>query len=160
MVLYCSPEWIGYAELEQAWKCMTLCCTSFHPCRSIGKQIWPCHKNGQGQPSDIIWTNLWTHCCIPNFKVICRLVPKRIFEGFYHIWTGKPSRSCDPEHLNKFSSHQIFHGGSIWNLGSNGLVYFEEKKFENVESRVTLDKNQWMTLTLGCQKSSCTHLFD
>ena len=37
-----APECIGYADLEQAWKYMT-------------KQIWPYHKNGQGQP---IWTNL------------------------------------------------------------------------------------------------------
>ena len=56
--LYCSPECIAYAELEQAWKYMTIRCISFHPCRSIRKQIWPCHKNHQGQPSVIIWTNL------------------------------------------------------------------------------------------------------
>ena len=50
------PECIGYAE--QARKYMTICWISFHPCRSIRKQIWPCHKNGQGQPSVIIWINL------------------------------------------------------------------------------------------------------
>ena len=55
---YRSPECIGYAELEQAWKYMTICCISFHPCRSIRKQIWPNHKNGQGQSSVIIGTNL------------------------------------------------------------------------------------------------------
>ena len=37
MVLYRSPECIGYAELEQAWKYMTICCISLHLCRSIRK---------------------------------------------------------------------------------------------------------------------------
>ena len=58
MVLYRSPECVGYAELEQPWKYMTICCISFHPCRSITKLIQLCHKNGQGQPSVIIWTYL------------------------------------------------------------------------------------------------------
>ena len=43
-VLYRSPECIGYAVLEQAWKCMTICCISFHSCRSIRKQILPSIK--------------------------------------------------------------------------------------------------------------------
>ena len=42
---------------------------------------------------------------IPRFKVTGLLVPKKeIFERFYHISAWKPSWSCDPEHLNKFSS--------------------------------------------------------
>ena len=49
MDLYRSIECIRYAELEQALKYMTLCYISFHPCRSIRKQIWPCHKNVQGK---------------------------------------------------------------------------------------------------------------
>ena len=49
LVLYRSPECWWYVELEQTWKYKsTQCCISFHPCRSIRKQIWPCHKNGQG----------------------------------------------------------------------------------------------------------------
>ena len=56
LVLYRSPEWWGYIELEQTWKYISIqCCISFHPCRSIRKQIWPCHKNRQGQPKVIIW---------------------------------------------------------------------------------------------------------
>ena len=45
LVLYRWPECWGYAELEQSWKYIsTQCCISFHPCKSIRKQIWPCHK--------------------------------------------------------------------------------------------------------------------
>ena len=97
LVLYRSPECIGYAE--QARKYMTICCISFRLCRSIRKQIRPCHKNGQGQPSVIIWTNLVVleyAMCIPSFKVISLLVPKKeIFEDIYHIWDWVPSWSCD-----------------------------------------------------------------
>ena len=56
MVLYRLPECVGYAELKQACKYMTLCCISFHTC--IRKQILPCHGNGHDQPSVIIWINL------------------------------------------------------------------------------------------------------
>ena len=123
LVLYHSPECTGYAE--QAWKYMTICCINFHQCRSIRKQIWPCHKNGHGhgQPNVIILTNLVVHmylstrCCIPRF-----LVPKKMFEGFYHIWAWKPSWSCDQEHLKKISSH----GGKF---GFKWPSVFEEKKF-------------------------------
>ena len=55
LVLYRSSECWEYAELEQTWKYINIqCCISFHPWRSIRKQIWPCHKNGQGQASVII----------------------------------------------------------------------------------------------------------
>ena len=33
----------------------TQCFISCHPYRIIRKKIWPCHKNGQGQPRIIIW---------------------------------------------------------------------------------------------------------
>ena len=57
LVLYRSPECWGYAELEQTWKYMsTQSFISCHPYRSIRKQIYPRHKNGQGQPRVIIWT--------------------------------------------------------------------------------------------------------
>ena len=56
LVLHRSPECWGYVELKQTWKYIsTQCCISCHPCRSIRKQIWPCHKNSQGQPKIIIW---------------------------------------------------------------------------------------------------------
>ena len=54
LVLYRSPEGIGYAEFKQTWKYMTICCIRSHPYRSGRKEIGPCHKNGQGQPSVII----------------------------------------------------------------------------------------------------------
>ena len=44
LVRYRSSECIGYAELGQAWKYMAICYISFLPCRSIRKQIRPCHK--------------------------------------------------------------------------------------------------------------------
>ena len=55
MQIYTKPEYYwsciahmsaeNYVELEQTWKySSTQCCISFHPCRNIWKQIWPCHK--------------------------------------------------------------------------------------------------------------------
>ena len=69
-----------YVELEQTWKHISIqCCISFHPCRSIRKQICPYHKNCQGQPRVIIWKHMYssTRCCIPSFKVIVLLVLKK-----------------------------------------------------------------------------------
>ena len=144
---------------------MTICCISFHPCRCIRKHSWPCHKNGHGQPSVIIWTNysyLSTRSCIPSFKVICLLIPKKmICEGFYHIrcldatfilvmWPGTF------EHI----FIQTSDGGSVWNLASNGLVFLWGKEVWKRWIWKILDKCQWITLTLACHKSSCIHLFD
>ena len=56
-VLYSSPECIGYAELEQAWIYMTICCISFTHAEALGNKFWLSHKNGR-QYSVIIWTNL------------------------------------------------------------------------------------------------------
>ena len=43
-------------------------------------------------------------CYIQSHKVIGPLVSeKTIFEGFYHIWAGRPSWSCDPHPVNKLS---------------------------------------------------------
>ena len=43
-------------------------------------------------------------CYILSFVEIGPLVPeKKIFEGFHHIWTWRPSWSCDPDAANKFS---------------------------------------------------------
>ena len=108
MVLYGSPECWGYAELEQAWKYMTICCISFHPCRSIRKQIWPCHKNGQGQLRVIIWINL----VVLEYPMLYTK-----FQGHWPLgskegdfWMSLPFMGVNailvmyPEHLNKFSS--------------------------------------------------------
>ena len=53
--------------------------------KCIRDQIWPFPKICQGQPKVIIWTNLVVlQHLIPNFKVICLLVPeKKIFKAFY-----------------------------------------------------------------------------
>ena len=140
MVLYRSPVCCRCAE---AYKYMTICCISFHPCRSMWKQVW--HKNGQGQPRVIIWTHL---------KVFEYLILYTKFQGhqplgsevFFHICAWKPSWSCDPEQLNKFS-FPTSHGGSIWNLASIAFVFFEEEKFENVESKWAWTKvSEWIWL--------------
>ena len=58
-VLYRSPECIGYAELQQTWKIHDYMPYKLSPMQKhFRKQIWLCHKNGHGQPSSIIWTNL------------------------------------------------------------------------------------------------------
>ena len=150
MVLFRSLECWGYAALEQAWKYMsTQCCISFLPCRSIRKEIWPCHKNGQGQSMVIIWTNLVVLEYLMLYTKFQCHRPLGSEEGdflrFYHKWARKPSWSCDPEQLNT-SSFPTSHGGSIWNLASNGPVL----KFENVESELPWTKvNRW---PWPCQK--------
>ena len=45
------------------------------------------------------------------------------------------------------------HGGSIWNLDSNGHVFFEEKKFENVESEwpwTKVTEWPWPWIVINC----------
>ena len=132
-------------------------CIGFHLCKSITKQIWPCHKNDQGQPYVISWTNSVALEYL-SFKVIVCLVPKKeIFEGFYHIWAPKPSWSCDLEHLNNF------HPNIPWRLNmkfgfNRPSVYFLGKQVWKCWIWVTLDK--WMTLTFDIHKDSCTALVD
>ena len=143
-----TPECIGYAELEQAWKYMTI---SFHPCRSTGKQIWPCHKNGQGQPCDIVWTNL--------VEIVYPMLYTK-FQGHRPLgseeedfWRFLPYMGLDA--IGTFE--QIFiptsHGGSIWNLASNGLVYFEEEVWKCWVS--DLGQRSLNDLDLGL---SCRHV--
>ena len=50
-------------------------------------------------------------------------------------------------------------GDSTWNLASIGQVVIEEKEFKILNLR-DLDQGQWMTLTFGTHKVSCTHLVD
>ena len=137
-----TPECIGYAELEQVWKYMTI---SFHPCRSTGKQIWPCHKNGQGQPCDIVWTNL-VEIVYP--MLYTKFQGHRPLGSEEDFWRFLPymARTLS-EHLNKFSSqHPMEAPYEIWLQTALCIL---RKKFENVDW-VTLDKGHWMTLTLGC----------
>ena len=160
MVLYRSPEFIWYAWLEQDWKYMTICCISFHPCRSIRKRIRPCHKNGQcRQPSGIIWKKF----VVPEYPLLYTM-----FQGH------RPLGSEEGDFLNAFTiygpvSHLSHVTLNIWTnfqsnipwrlhmiLASNGLVFLSGKEIWKCWIWVTLYKGQWMTLTLGCHKSSCT----
>ena len=118
-----------------------------HPCRSIRKQIWLCHKNGR-QYSVIIWTNLvvleypllytkfQSHRPIGSKEGdFLRFLPYMGLEAMLVMWPRIF------EHIFIPTSH----GGSIWNLASNGLVFFFwEKKFDNVESEWPWTKvNEW-----------------
>ena len=133
MVLYRTPECNRYAELEQAWKYMIVCCVSFHQCKSIFIS-WTVEQ--------MLWY-LSTRCCIPSFKVCTIYGP-----GIHLV------------HVNR-TFEQIFIWGFIWSLALNVwpsyLLGIEVWKCWNW---VTLDKGQWMLLTFGCHKSPCTHLFD
>ena len=56
LALYYSPECWGYVESEQTWKYKsTRSSISCFTHTEASEQIWPCHKNGQGQPRVIIW---------------------------------------------------------------------------------------------------------
>ena len=45
-----------------------------------------------------------SECCIPSFKVIGRLVPKKVCKGFYQIWALQPCWLCA---LNLIFSNEI-----------------------------------------------------
>ena len=161
MVLYCSPECTGYAELWQAWKYMTICCISFYPCRSIRKQIWPCHKTVQGQPVSSFF-----------YKFGCTRVPDHV----YHVSKSSASWFRRRLFLKVFTIYgpgrhlghvtrniwTYFHPNIHWRLhmkfGFKRSSVFWGKGVWKCWIWVTLDKHQRMTLTLGCHKSSCTHL--
>ena len=59
--------------------------------------------------SKVLFQNRASRCfrntshCISSFVEIGPLVPEKIFEGFYHIWTWRPSWSWVQHHVNKFS---------------------------------------------------------
>ena len=122
MVLYRS-----YAELEHNWKYMTICCINFDPCRSITKQIWPCHNKSQGQDSVIIWTNL----VVPRYLML------------YTKFQGHQPLAELWRFFTKYGpGNHLGHSNIPWRLnmkfGFNRpsvLVFlFWEKKFENVET--------------------------
>ena len=140
MVMYRSPECIGYAELEfswQPWKYMTICCISFHPCRSITKQIWPCHKSGQGQPSVIIWANL----VVLEYPMLYTK-----FQGHRPLGSEEGDFWKFLQYMGLEAISVIWRGTfkhililiNPWRLNMKFGFYrpsvFEEKKFENVES--------------------------
>ena len=161
LVLYCSPECWGYVELEQTWKYIsTQCCISFHPCRSIWKQIWPCHKNSQGQPKVIIWN----------------IGSTRVPDAVYHVSKSSASWFRRKRFLKFFTIiykgmvmwpgtfEQIFIPHISWRLhmkfGFNLPSSFWAKEVWICWISVTLDEVQWMTLTFDIHNGSCTHLVD
>ena len=154
MVQYRSPECTGYAELEQPWKYMAICCISFHPCRSIMKQIWPCHKNGQGQPSVIIWTNL----VVLEYPMLYTK-----FQGRRPLssWFYGPGSHLGHVTRNIWTN---FHPNSPWRLnmkfGFNRPSVVWGKEVWKCWLWVTLDNGQWITLNIDIHKGSCTNLVD
>ena len=138
---------------------MTICFISFHPC--IRKQTWPCHKNGQVQPSVTIWTNLVVidyPMLNTKFQGHRPLGSEEILKGFTIYGTGSQLGHMT---LNIWTN---FHPNIPWRLhlkfGFKRPNAFWGKEVWKCLIWVTLDKGQWMTLTLGCHQSSCTHLFD
>ena len=68
---------------------------------SIRNQIWPLHKKVKSQAGVIISTQ----CCIPSFNYLGHSVlKKKSFDGFYHIWTWRPTWSCNQDHWTNFCS--------------------------------------------------------
>ena len=140
---------------------MTICCISFHPCRSITKQIWPCYKNGQGQPSVFIWRNL-----------IVLEYPKLYTKFQDHRPLGSEERFCfriftiyEPgSHLGHVTRNiwTNFHSNIPWRLSTKfGFEWPSvvlEKEVLKCWIWVTLDKGQWMALTFDIHKGSCTNL--
>ena len=161
LVLYRSPECWGYVELERTWKYIsTQCCISFHPGRSIQKQIWPSHKNSQGQPKVIIWNIVSTQVPDAVYQVSKSLASwfrRKIFLKFVTImykgmvmWPG--------------TSEQIFIPHISWKLHMkfdfNRPSSFWAKQDWKCWIWVTLDEVQWMTLAFDIHNGSCTHLVD
>ena len=161
LVLYRSPECWGYVELEQTWKYIsTQCCISFHPCRSILKQIWPCHNNSQDYPKVIIWNIDSTRVPDAVYQVskssASWLRRKRVLKFFTIIYMGMV--------MWPGAFEQIFIPHISWRLhikfDFNRPNGFWEKEDWKGWIWVTLDEVQWMTLTVDIHNGSCTHLVD
>ena len=61
------------------------------------------HGNPPGSSSEQTMIARSARCYISNFVEISLLVLEKIFKGFYNIWAWRPSRSCDPDAVNKLS---------------------------------------------------------
>ena len=161
MVLYRSPECWGYAELEQTWKYIsTQCWISFHPRRSIQKQIWPCHKNGHGQPRVIIWKH-WYYS-----STRCMLYTK--FQGHRPLGSKEEDLLSFLPYMGMVIWHGTFEQIFIPHIplrrhtkfGFNRPSGFWAEEVWKCWVWVTLDEAQWMTMTFDIHKGSCTHLVD
>ena len=101
-------------------------------------QIWPCCKIGQGQPRDIIWTNLvvlehpMLHTKFQSHRPsgfgddFLRFLPYMGMAAILVMWPGSFEQTFVPPSQ----------GGSIWNLASISPVVSEEM-FENVDIHTT-----------------------
>ena len=115
------------------------CCTIF-PYKSIGNQIWPCRKIGQGQPRVIIWANLvvlkhpMMHIKIQGHwpfgsreEDFFRFLPYMAMAAILVMWPGPFEQTFVPPS----------HRSSIWNLTLIGPVVSEEKMFKECGRRRT-----------------------
>ena len=77
------------------------------PYKCIGKQTWPCLKKVKRQRTTIllaILVDLHTGWILQRFSPKAfSVLEKKIFKGFYHIWTWRPSWSMDRNHFSNFS---------------------------------------------------------
>ena len=114
--------WFQITDDNSFWK---IHCFTFFPYKSIRDQIWPCRKIGQSQPRVIIWT-------LEHWMLHTKFQGHRPFgsreEKFFKVFTIYGHGG----HLDQ-TFIPLSHGGSIWNLASNGPVVSEEKMFENAD---------------------------
>ena len=110
----------------------------FFPYKSLCNQIWPWRKMGQGQPREIIWTNLVVLTMLHTKSQGHRSIGsgeedflKKIFLPYMGMaailvmWPGPFEQVFVP----------LIPGGYIWNLVTIGPVVSEEKSFEIVDGR-------------------------
>ena len=114
-VIRCQFQFI---DDNNFWK---IYCFTFFPYKSIRDQIWPCRKICQGQPRVIIWANSivlkhpMMHTKIQGHWPFGSGEEDFFFLRFKHIWSWRPSWSCDQGHLSKLSfPHPIEAPYEIW----------------------------------------------
>ena len=151
MVLYRLPECWGYAELKQAWRYMT---------RSIRKQTWV-SRSTKGHHLNKFGSTWATDTVYQVLRSLASWFRRRRFLRFFFLYMGlKAILVIWPR-----TFEQIFIPNIPQRLhmkfGFNSLVFFFwGREVWNCWIWVILDKGQWMTLTFGSGKSSCTYLFD
>ena len=111
----------------------------------------PCEKqNGSSPVPDAVYQVSRSSASCFEVEYFWRFLP---YMGMVMVmWHGTFEKKSFP----------ISHGGSIPVLifGFNRPSGFWRKRSLKMLNWVTLDKGQWITLTLGSHKVSCTHLFD
>ena len=121
------------------------------PYKSIRKQIWPCHKKGQGQPNVIIWTKFvgpksqmphtnpqgyWPFGSGEDFK---EFIPYMGMAAILIMWTRPP-----PLPTNKLSFRRHMEAAhEIWLRLAPEVL--EKKMFENGGRRRTTGPAYTMT---------------